>query len=463
MTDFSSYNLTPSAKEALIRAQEIGTENGHLKVIDVHLIYSIFQSEQNNIKFAMEVNGWLQEGFMISLEIVLEAYKEPKRKYRVFAPEIFEILDKSKELSDKTKDEFIGVDHMLITILNTRTEIRDFFLGLRIDVDKFCATLLYVIKNGIDYNSLPPMVEVVAPSPTTANTKTKTDIGDWCENINQTVEDRGTFEIFGREKEIERSCEILLRKNKSNIILVGEAGVGKTAIVEGLVEKIVQNKCPKFLKHKKILSLDMTSVLAGTMYRGQMEEKVKQIIDKISNSDEYVLFIDEIHTIVGAGSSEGSLDLANSLKPVLSRGGFSCIGATTKDEYDKYFKSDSALNRRFEKIDILEPNKEETVKLMLKAKSSYEKFHNVRFTPSIIKQLVNLCEEYLPEKKFPDKAFDIIDEAGAKTRILNCDSQSVTKVELNTIHTIFAQKLNTTIDNVKNNTNISVGKHIGFI
>jgi len=463
MTDFSSYNLTPSAKEALIRAQEIGTENGHLKVIDVHLIYSILQSEQNNIKFAMEVNGWLQEGFMISLEIVLEAYKEPKRKYRVFAPEIFEILDKSKELSDKTKDEFIGVDHMLITILNTRTEIRDFFLGLRIDVDKFCATLLYVIKNGIDYNSPPPMVEVVAPSPTTANTKTKIDIGDWCENINQTVEDRGTFEIFGREKEIERSCEILLRKNKSNIILVGEAGVGKTAIVEGLVEKIVQNKCPKFLKHKKILSLDMTSVLAGTMYRGQMEEKVKQIIDKISNSDEYVLFIDEIHTIVGAGSSEGSLDLANSLKPVLSRGGFSCIGATTKDEYDKYFKSDSALNRRFEKIDILEPNKEETVKLMLKAKSSYEKFHNVRFTPSIIKQLVNLCEEYLPEKKFPDKAFDIIDEAGAKTRILNCDSQSVTKVELNTIHTIFAQKLNTTIDNVKNNTNISVGKHIGFI
>jgi ATP-dependent Clp protease ATP-binding subunit ClpC len=463
MTDFSSYNLTPSAKEALVRAQEIAGENGHLKVIDVHLIYSIFKGEQNNIKFAMDMNGWLPEGFMTALELVLESYKEPKRKYRIFAKEIFEILDKSRDLAKKTKDDFIGVDHMLITILKTRNELRTFFIGLRIDVDKFCSTLLYVIKNGIDYNSPPPMVEVVAPSSTTSNTKNKPDIDDWCENINQTIKDRGTFEIFGREKEIERSCEVLLRKNKSNIILVGEAGVGKTAIVEGLAERIVQNKCPKFLKHKKILSLDMTSVVAGTMYRGQMEEKVKQIIDKISNSDEYILFIDEIHTIVGSGSSEGSLDLANSLKPVLSRGGFSCIGATTKNEYNKYFKGDSALNRRFEKIDVLEPTKEETVKLMLKAKSSYEKFHDVKFTPTIIRQLVDLCEEYLPEKKFPDKAFDIIDEAGAKTKILNCDSQDVTKVELNTIHTIFAQKLNTTVDNVRNNTNISVGKQIGFI
>ena len=182
----------------------------------------------------------------------------------------------------------------------------------------------------------------------------------------------------------------------------------------------------------------MTSVLAGTMYRGQMEEKVKAIIDEISSSDDYILFIDEIHTIVGAGSSEGSLDLANSLKPVLSRGGFACIGATTKDEYLKYFKGDSALNRRFEKIDILEPTKEQTFELLKKAKSSYEKFHNVRFTSSVLLKIINLCAEYLPEKKFPDKAFDILDEAGAKTKILFADEKEQKKIDMETIYGIFA-------------------------
>jgi ATP-dependent Clp protease ATP-binding subunit ClpC len=463
MTDFSSYNLTPTAKQSLIKAQEVAMGYQHLKVIDIHLLYSVIQSDQNNIKYAMELNGWLIEGMMTALEMVLDQYKEPKRKYKVFAPEIFKILDESKILAKKTKDNFIGVDHMLITILQSRKDIKAFFIGLNVDVNKFCHTLVYIIKNGIDYNSPPPMVEVTPAPVQSAPTKKKQNISDWCEDINETIKERGTFEIFGREKEIERSCEILLRKNKSNIILVGEAGVGKTAIVEGLAEKIIQNKCPRFLKNKKILSLDMTSVLAGTMYRGQMEEKVKQIIDKISNSDEYILFIDEIHTIVGSGSSEGSLDLANSLKPVLSRGNFSCIGATTKNEYEKYFKGDSALNRRFEKINVLEPNQKETLKLLMKAKLSYEKFHNVKFSLSIIKKIINLCDKYLPEKKFPDKAFDIIDEAGAKTKINNSNIKEPLKVELNTVYIIFAQKLNTTVDNVKNDTNISVGNQIGFM
>jgi len=458
MSDFSNYNLTPSAKNALVQAQDIAEEHGHLKVIDVHLIYSVLCLNHANIDFCMESNGLLKEGFSESILLVLERYKEPKRKKKIFAPEIFDILDEAQKTADKNEDQFIGVDHIFISILQTRKELRAFFIGLEVDVIKLCASLLYTIKYGIDYSTPPPI-----PSNNVQNQqKPKQDIGDWCENMNKTIKERGTFEIFGREKEINRTFEILLRKNKSNVILVGEAGVGKTAIVEGLTENILQKKCPKFLLNKKILSLDMTSVLAGTMYRGQMEEKVKSIIDEISSSDEYVLFIDEIHTIVGAGNSEGGLDLANSLKPVLSRGGFACIGATTKDEYDKYFKTDSALNRRFEKIDVLEPSKEETLTLMKKAKLSYEKFHNIKFTPSIIKKVIDLCSEYLPTKKFPDKAFDILDEAGAKTKIQNIKEEEGKRVEADTIYEIFAQKLNTSIDNVKTNTNINVGNKIGF-
>jgi len=464
MTDFSSYNLTPSAKKSLIKAQEIALSYKHLKVIDIHLLYALLQAQNVNIKFAMEINGWMPEGFEAALELVLEQYKEPKRKYKVYAPEIFEILDSAQKLAKRHKDDFVGVDHILVSLLDQRAELRSFFVGLQVDIPKFLTVLLYVMKNGISSFTPPPMVEITNQSAVAQpQAKTKQNITDWCEDINKTIEDRGTFEIFGREKETERSFEILLRKNKSNIILVGEAGVGKTAIVEGLAEKIIQKKCPKFLQNKKILSLDMTSVLAGTMYRGQMEEKVKSIIDEISNNDDYILFIDEIHTIVGAGSSEGGLDLANSLKPVLSRGGFACIGATTKDEYLKYFKGDSALNRRFEKIDVLEPSKEQTLELLKKAKSSYEKFHNVKFTSSILSKIIDLCAEYLPEKKFPDKAFDILDEAGAKSRILFSDSKEQKKIDIELIYGIFAQKLNTNIENVRKNTNINVTNKIGFL
>ena len=282
-----------------------------------------------------------------------------------------------------------------------------------------------------------------------------------CENINERIKDRGTFEIFGRDSETQRAFEILLKKNKSNVVLVGEAGVGKTAIVEGLVERILQSKCPKSLKSKKIYSLDMTSLLAGTMYRGQMEEKVKAIIETASEDEHCILFIDEIHTIIGAGSSEGSLDLANILKPALSRGDVSCIGATTNDEYNKYFKGDSALNRRFEKIEILEPTKEPTLELLQKAKVSYEKFHNVKFKKEILKIIVDLCSEFQTDKKFPDKAFDIIDEAGVKGKMENDENKSALSIDKSIIYDIFASKFNTTIEKIKSK-DIHIPGKIGF-
>ena len=457
MTDFSNYNLTPTAKNSLIKAQEIASEYGHLKVIDIHLIYAILSFNHNNIDHAFFQMNLNKEGFSQSLDLILQQYKEPKRKKKIFAPEIFDLLDQAQRFSKINKHDFIGIDHILVAIFKTRKAITSFFIGLNIDVAQMVQILVDVIRNGIEDD---PIVNAVNPS---SPPKTKQGISDCCENINQKIKDRGTFEIFGRSKEMDRSFEVLCRKNKSNIILVGDAGVGKTAIVEGLVEKILQKKCPKFLQNKKVLSLDMTSVLAGTMYRGQMEEKVKKIIDEVSSNDDYILFIDEIHTIVGAGNSEGGLDMANSLKPVLSRGGFACIGATTKEEYEKYFKTDSALNRRFEKIDVFEPSQEQTLDLIKKAKNSYEKFHDVKFNPRVLKEIVTLCHEFLPKKRFPDKAFDILDEAGAKTKIETNDKVKSPKVSLDVIYDIFAHKLNTSSQNVKNKTNINVDNRIGFI
>lgn len=457
MTDFSKYNLTPSAKDALMKAQECASKYGHLKVIDIHLLYSILTYDHVNIDFCMEICGWIKPAFRKMLILILKKYKEPRRKKKIFAPEIFEILDAAQKISNKNKDDYIGLDHIVCAILIGRKMIRTFFQGLKCEVDEFCDLLLSTIKNGIDYSLEPP--PMVGAAPTNPNaTKAKQKLEDWCENINQKIIDRESFEIFGRDDEIVRCYEILLKKNKSNVILVGEAGVGKTAIVEGIAEQIIQKKCPSFLHGKKILSLDMTSLLAGTMYRGQMEEKVKKIIDEISSNEDYILFIDEIHTIVGSGSSEGSLDLANSLKPVLSRGNFRCIGATTKDEYEKYFRGDSALNRRFEKIDVHEPTKEESLALIQKAKFSYEKFHDVKFSVKTLNTIIDLCDEFLINKKFPDKAFDILDEAGTKTKIENNGHA----VKLETIYKIFAQKLNTSVENIKGKNNIIIPGKIGF-
>jgi ATP-dependent Clp protease ATP-binding subunit ClpC len=334
--------------------------------------------------------------------------------------------------------------------------------------------------------------------------KAPSKITDWCENLNEKVIKRGDYEIFGREKEIERIFEVLLKKNKSNVILVGEAGVGKTAVAEGIAEQIVSMKCPDMLLHKQVLSLNVASVLAGTMYRGQMEEKLKKIIDQLSNSDNYILFIDEIHNIVGAGGgTDGGLDFANIMKPALSKGQISCIGATTKQEYERFFKKDSALSRRFEKINIEEPSKIETLELLKSAKKSYEKFHQVIYEDDIVETIVDLCDIYLHQKKFPDKAFDILDESGAKTKKHNVTRPKEAKkmeikltnfdfqkhkdfekyhkkyskiiqnwgdslkdkkynVDMETIYDIFASKLKTSKENIKNKKNIPLSGKIGF-
>lgn len=497
--DFSEFNLTPSAKACLIKSQSIAEELGHLKVIDLHLFSSIMDNENINIDNALSFCEISKDGLNQAIFSALCSYKEPKRKKKIYAEEVLEILESSFIISRSLKHEYIGVDHIFLTIINTRKEISEFLESLEIDVEKVSNVLSNFIKNGVE------RIPAQTGAPPKAQPQDKDTIWSCCENINERIRKRGTFEIFGRDKEIDRAFEVLLRKNKSNVIFVGDAGVGKTAIVEGMAEKIVERKCPDLLLHKEIISLDIASVVSGTIYRGQMEEKIKNIIDSLKTNKQYVLFIDEIHTIIGSGtSSEGGLDMANILKPALSRGEISCIGATTSEEYKSFFKKDSALDRRFENIEVKEPSKEEVEELLLKAKTSYEEFHTVEYSEEIIKLIIDLCDYYLPLKKFPDKAFDILDESGAKTKkthiirpkeakdlekdMIKAQSNTDTKVfdklhkkyeailkkwgeklektsfsvDKQTIYDIFANKLNVDSKTIENKSTIKPKGVIGF-
>jgi ATP-dependent Clp protease ATP-binding subunit ClpC len=223
--------------------------------------------------------------------------------------------------------------------------------------------------------------------------------------------------VVGREREITRIAQILSRRKKNNPIIIGEPGCGKTAIVEGLAIKIFNGECPRNLMDKRIVSLDMTSIVAGTKYRGQFEERMKVIIEELQNAPNIIVFIDEIHTIVGAGNSSGSLDASNIFKPALARGEIQCVGATTLDEYRKNFEKDGALERRFQKVIVDASTKEETLEILKNVKDKYEAFHKVSYTDEVLSVCVDLAARYITDREFPDKAFDIIDEVGARCQV----------------------------------------------
>ena len=236
--------------------------------------------------------------------------------------------------------------------------------------------------------------------------------------------------VIGRDREINRIAQILSRRKKNNPIIIGEPGCGKTAIVEGLAIKIYNNECPRNLMDKKIVSLDMTSIVAGTKYRGQFEERMKVIIEELQTNPNIIVFIDEIHTIVGAGNSSGSMDASNIFKPALARGEIQCVGATTLDEYRKNFEKDGALERRFQKVIVDPATKEETFEILKNAKDKYENYHKVVYTDEVLSLCVDLAERYITDREFPDKAFDIIDEVGARSQVEVKVPEEIEKLKL---------------------------------
>jgi ATP-dependent Clp protease ATP-binding subunit ClpC len=318
------------------------------------------------------------------------------------APETKHVLAYAHEESDRLQHRHIGTEHLL--------------LGLLREERSMAAEILY--ERGLRLNAVRD--EIARQSGADARTSQKKDTPHLVEFSRDLTEDAANDKLdplIGREAEIERVVQILCRRTKNNPVLIGEPGVGKTAIVEGLAQRIVGGDVPSFLENKRILSLDLSLIVAGTKYRGQFEERLKQIMRELVENPQYIVFIDELHTLVGAGSAEGSLDAANILKPALSRGEIQCIGATTPAEFRKSIEKDRSLERRFQAVKVPPPTEEEAVSILVGVRERYESFHQVRYADDALQAAVYQSHRYIPDRFLPDKAIDVIDEAGARVKL----------------------------------------------
>jgi ATP-dependent Clp protease ATP-binding subunit ClpC len=318
------------------------------------------------------------------------------------APETKRVLAYAHEESDRLQHRHIGTEHLL--------------LGLLREDRSMAAEILY--ERGLRLNAVRD--EIARQSGADARSSQKKDTPHLVEFSRDLTEDAANDKLdplIGREAEIERVVQILCRRTKNNPVLIGEPGVGKTAIVEGLAQRIVRGEVPSFLENKRILSLDLSLIVAGTKYRGQFEERLKQIMRELVENPQYIVFIDELHTLVGAGSAEGSLDAANILKPALSRGEIQCVGATTPGEFRKSIEKDRSLERRFQAVKVPPPTEDEAVEILDGVRERYESFHQVRYTDEALEAAVYQSHRYIPDRFLPDKAIDVIDEAGARVKL----------------------------------------------
>jgi len=318
------------------------------------------------------------------------------------APETKRVLAYAHEESDRLQHRHIGTEHLL--------------LGLLREDRSMAAEILY--ERGLRLNAVRD--EIARQSGADSRSSQKKDTPHLVEFSRDLTEDAANDKLdplIGREAEIERVVQILCRRTKNNPVLIGEPGVGKTAIVEGLAQRIVRGEVPSFLENKRILSLDLSLIVAGTKYRGQFEERLKQIMRELVENPQYIVFIDELHTLVGAGSAEGSLDAANILKPALSRGELQCIGATTPGEFRKSIEKDRSLERRFQAVKVPPPTEEEAVEILDGVRERYESFHQVHYTDEALEAAVYQSHRYIPDRFLPDKAIDVIDEAGARVKL----------------------------------------------
>jgi ATP-dependent Clp protease ATP-binding subunit ClpC len=347
------------------------------------------QTSLENIRKEIEGRAPLREKISTSVELPL-------------APETKRVLAFAHEESDRLQHRHIGTEHLL--------------LGLLREERSMAAEILY--ERGLRLNAVREEVSRSSGNDPRAAAKKETPhLAEFSRDLTEDAANDKLDPLVGREAEIERVVQILCRRTKNNPVLIGEPGVGKTAIVEGLAQRIIRGDVPSFLENKRILSLDLSLIVAGTKYRGQFEERLKQIMRELVENPQYVVFIDELHTLVGAGSAEGSLDAANILKPALSRGEIQCIGATTPAEFRKSIEKDRSLERRFQAVKVPPPTEEEAVSILDGVRERYEAFHQVRYTDEAIEAAVYQSNRYIPDRFLPDKAIDVIDEAGARVKL----------------------------------------------
>src|SRR5665811_1316097 len=343
------------------------------------------------------------------------------------------------------KSPLVESEHLMLSILKNKENIATQILNqFDVDYDLFRNELgvvksndtrsEYAEENDDDFDEEKKYAQ--QKSRPAGNTKSKTPVLDnFGRDITRLAEMNSLDPIIGRDTEIERVSQILSRRKKNNPILIGEPGVGKTAIVEGLALRIIQRKVSRVLFDKRVVSMDLAALVAGTKYRGQFEERMKAIMNELEKNRDVILFIDEIHTIVGAGGASGSLDASNIFKPALARGELQCIGASTLDEYRMYIEKDGALDRRFQKVMVDPPSVEETIEILKNIKQKYEDHHNVQYTDEAIIACVKLTNRYMTDRFLPDKAIDVLDEVGARVHLKNINvPEEVIALELSLIH-----------------------------
>ena len=406
------YKFTNKAKKVIEIANDISVKLGHNYIGTEHILYGLVK-EGEGIGAKVLINkGITAENIEKKIEEILGRGNTIKESLG-FTPRSKKVLENAFLEARKIGYNFIGTEHLLLAIIKEADSISvKIITELKIEISQIYNEIAKVINEEENDKELKKDGKIGRGSFAITNT-----LNQYGEDITLKAEE-GKFDIIiGREKEIERIIQILSRRTKNNPCLIGEPGVGKTAIIEGLAEKIIAGEVPEALKDKRIVSIDISGMVAGTKYRGDFEERIKKALDEVKKAGDIILFIDEIHTIVGAGAAEGAIDASNILKPLLARGEIQLIGATTIEEYRKYIEKDSALERRFNQVDIFEPSEEETIKILKGIRDKYEAHHNVKITDEAIKYAVKMSIRYITDRFLPDKAIDLIDEASSQVRM----------------------------------------------
>jgi len=424
------YKFTKRAEKAIQIANDIAADLGHNYIGTEHILYGLAKEGVGVASKVLENQNVTPDAILEEIETLIGRNGENRGEVETigFTPRTKRIIENAFREAKKLGSDYIGTEHLLIGIMREGDSVAvRIMLNLNVDPQKLYNEIIKVIN---DEETISNIDKNQNYTNTTGSYNQTQTLNQFSTDLSKQAKDGKMDPVVGRKNEIDRVIQILSRRMKNNPCLIGEPGVGKTAIVEGLAQKIVQEDVPEVLKNKRIVSLDISSMVAGAKYRGDFEERIKKCLKEVKKAGDVILFIDEIHTIVGAGSAEGAVDAANILKPLLARGDVQVIGATTLNEYRKYIEKDSALERRFSPVTVAEPSSEDTVKILEGIIDKYEAHHNVKITKDAIKAAVDLSVRYINDRFLPDKAIDLIDEAASKVRMkAYTQPESIKKLE----------------------------------
>ena len=408
-----TYKFTNSCNKAIEIASDIAMELGHSYVGTEHLLYGLIKEENGVASKVLQNQEVTEEDVLQKIENLI-GHEEPIDEITDFTPRSKRVIETAFIEARKLGYNFIGTEHILIGILKEGDCVAArILIDLNVNIPRLYNEIIKVINEGENYTGSEKQSDTKKKK---SFNKTPT-LNQFGEDLTIKAEEGKLDPIIGRREEIERVIQILSRRSKNNPCLIGEPGVGKTAVVEGLAQKIASKDVPEILKEKRVVTLDISGMVAGAKYRGDFEERIKKALNEVKKEGDIILFIDEIHTIVGAGAAEGAIDAANILKPLLARGEIQLVGATTLNEYRKYIEKDAALERRFSPVTVNEPSEEDTVKILKGIRDKYEAHHNVKITDQAIDSAVKLSVRYINDRFLPDKAIDLIDEAASKARL----------------------------------------------